>query len=369
MRPETDKFFRKLFCFLPLLGLVLGFNVLFDATHLLGWIERMSAARGAQGETMIADPDEDDRLVVRARVDLMRAPYDVIVLGSSRSLQIYGGLFRGKTFFNASVLGADLRDQIALYELLREQGRLPKVLVLSAEPQLVQTSSPTGYQARWLTLEGEYDRAMARLGMEKPAWDSLPAWTYKLSGQFQILSPVLFQESLKRAVRWSTSAPPSGDLWDMEHPHDKLALRMPDRALVYSQNQNAPTQAEIQASLTTAMGYPNYGPNQRLDADAQHEFETFVRTVRADGVELIFFLPPFHPLYMERLKDTKGGMFVDETQKYYNTLARELDIAVVGSFYAESVGCAENDFYDATHPLARCVSRIWRDAVAKAVIP
>lgn len=369
MPGEAVKFFRKLMHCLPLVVSVLAVNALFGPIQLLDITAHIRAARGANGETLIAGADENDRQELRARVALMPAAYDVIVLGSSRSLQIYGGMFPGKTFLNASVYGGQIRDEIGIYELLREQGRLPKILIVNLDPQTIQTPTPTGYRGLWLAVSGEYYRAMARMGLNRPIWDSWAEWANKLLEQVQLVSPVLLQQSLAHAFQWSTAEPFAGALWDMEHPHPTFAIRMPDRALVYSQQMSAPTRTQLEASAMTLMGSRKAGPNQQRDLNAQREFETFVRAVHADGVQLIFFLAPFHPLYTEHLNGTPGDKFLQETEEYYNTFARELHIAVVGSFRAQRVSCGENDFFDVLHPLGRCVIRIWRDARARGIVP
>lgn len=368
MRTEVSKFFRKLIYVLPLLGLVLGINALFGATGFSDALERVNAARQAQGETLIADLDEDDRLELRARIALTPAPYDVFVLGTSRSYPLSSRMFPGKSFLNGSVLGGELRDQIGIYEVLREYRRLPKFLILTVEPQLVQSQSSEGFRGRSLSLSEEYFRAATRMGLNKPLFKTWDVWANQLCAQFQLLSPMLLQESLAHASKLMNELPTENS-WNVEHPHPELAVQMPDRALVYSQRQSAPTQTQIQASLAPFLKAPAWGKDQKLDPDVQHEFETFVRSVQSDGVQLIFFLAPFHSLYFESLNGTRGSKFMDEAEEYFNHLARELKIPKVGSYHPERAGCTENDFMDAAHPLEKCESRVWQDARARGLLP
>ena len=61
---------------------------------------------------------------------------DILILGSSRSLQISSEWFQPRSLFNAAVFGGDLDDMISLFQLCLEGGKTPRVVVLEVNPSL-----------------------------------------------------------------------------------------------------------------------------------------------------------------------------------------------------------------------------------------
>ncbi|MDR3564212.1 MAG: hypothetical protein P4N59_22635 [Negativicutes bacterium] len=104
----------------------------------------------------------DDRRFQRYFIQNNKAGKDIIVFGSSRSLQIDNSIFPGHSFFNHSVFGASLEDHIAIYQLYREQNRLPRTIIIGVDPWILNR---TNNQTRWLPLKNEYQDGIRALGL------------------------------------------------------------------------------------------------------------------------------------------------------------------------------------------------------------
>lgn len=372
MNGEIVKFIRKLTLLLPLFILVVGVNALRDPMHVFVSKEQEDAARLVRGESLVFDEAENDRLLVQNYIGLLPEPPDVIVIGSSRATYIHSGLFPGKGFFNASVLGRTLPDTLALYELFGEHERLPKSLILEVDPYLIEDRSTySGVQTRWTSLYPEYARALTRLGQKPPPWDYWVTLANVVPAQLEELSPGNFQKSLVLAFQGLTRAKTAmTHEWDMEHPPPDFILRMPDGALVYALPDTRLSRAELERRvLKSIQSGPSSRIGQHISPTAQRQFEEFVRGIQRDGVKLYFFLSPYNPLYRSRLTGTPADKFLDDAEAYYRTIARAANMPVIGSYDPDRTRCQAEEFVDGLHPLLPCITRIWQDARAREIAP
>lgn len=104
----------------------------------------------------------------------MRATPDVIAFAGSRFELATKELFHGRTFYNAFVHNDYFEDLLAIAELLRANGRLPRTLIISV--RFLSFVPPAQRETEeWKMFWPEY-RAMAeRLGIEKvPLAENLP---------------------------------------------------------------------------------------------------------------------------------------------------------------------------------------------------
>ena len=106
----------------------------------------------------------DDRIQVDelALLDIDPGRLEVVVVGSSRSMEVRADFFPGRTFYNSSVGSARLPDYVALYEAYRARGIKPSLFVIGIDPWVL--NARFGDQ-RWRALQADYDRIAARLGL------------------------------------------------------------------------------------------------------------------------------------------------------------------------------------------------------------
>src|SRR5690242_3591258 len=79
----------------------------------------------------------NDRQVKKSFIEHLKQAPEVLIFGSSRSMPIREDLFRGLSFFNASVTGGTLEDDLALYYLFQKKGQHPKVVIISLDQWLI----------------------------------------------------------------------------------------------------------------------------------------------------------------------------------------------------------------------------------------
>lgn len=374
MRTNTEfiKFAQKLALVLPLLLLVIGVTWWYDPARVFGTRMDNAVEQWARGEPIVFEDAENDRLLIRRYVALLQQPKDVIVIGSSRAMNIHAGLFEGKKFFNASVYARTLQDTLAIYELFREKELLPKVLILEVDPYLTEEQPFHGvFESRWTSLYEPYARIVARIGYAPPLSEYWLELAKGAHAEMEAFSPATFQSALELAHKQLTTPKLLAlEEWTLEnHPANTFA-RASDGSTNFSFTAGGSSLEAIESGVRRQLenGLATRG-GLRQNQIAVHQFEAFVRSVRQDGVQVYFFLAPYNPLYLSSLSGTRAAEFIREGEVYYQSFASAEHIPLIGSFDPERAGCAMNEFIDGIHPRTSCITQIVEQAHADGTLP
>jgi hypothetical protein len=345
---------------LPIIALVVGVNVAVDPVHVLGkhryeaGIARMLLA--GHNVTNISNPHEAAYL--RYYVAGLTDRKDVLVLGSSRSKLIRASFFPGRTFFNNSISGAGLVDYLAIYALYQQRGRIPAQLVMELSPWLVHGQ----YASIWEDFNKHKAELEARvLPLAQPA-RAVGDWRRPFPKAYgELLSPGYFQTSLftgLRQLRMAKRAPSSyfeyrlGDL-----PLGETLLT--DGSTVYA--EPARSQAYVEKVRADALAYAQNpaGIPAEIDVPQLAVLEAFMRQLQQEGIEILFYLPPYHPDTYRRLVSSERYQIVVDVQRTWVQLAQRHHIAIVGSYNPADVAMTDSDFFDGSHLTAAGMTRLF----------
>ena len=90
----------------------------------------------------------DERLLQKDIIQNDQRQIDIIVLGSSRSMQInsqtINDIFQDQIFFNHAVSGASVEDYIAILDLYLEKNALPSTIIIGVDPWILNSNNGTG---------------------------------------------------------------------------------------------------------------------------------------------------------------------------------------------------------------------------------
>jgi hypothetical protein len=296
----------------------------------------------------------NDRLVLRYYMERQQGPKDIIVFGSSSSLQINTSLFPGRTFYNHSVFGASMEDDVAIYELCRRYNQIPKVLIIGLDPWRLNRNSG---QERWHSLATEYFAGLRNMGLEAHYnyYDNY-VW------QFSMYRDLLSLANLKETMRTlPTRIRIGATVVATAQPEGATLTKLSDGSVSYEEplrNRNVEVVRQIASGFASD---PIYAVDrfEQLDPDYQQIFETLIKTAQKDGVDITFFLPPYHPIPYKALKNKRDRYrCVFETERYFRELAGKRSIKVFGSYDPELAGVGETDFWDGMHAKRKAVERI-----------
>jgi len=341
----------------PIIILVISLNLYVDPAKLfsrgdyeIGIVNYMFDNKNVENLS-----NYDERLLQEYLIDRFNSSRDIVVLGSSRAMQINQDMFPGRTFINNAVSGATLEDILGLYELYRSKALLPKMIVLGLDPWDLNRNHG---QVRWKTLSASYDMAIERLGLK--SMDEANTFLEKFIPYryLELISPSYFQQSIKMLREGHGT---------VYYPTSKVVgehnIKLTDGSLSYNYSyDNAPVEEINRKATEEALEKPIYslGGFSQLDQNYIDVINALVKDYLARGGKLVFYLAPFHPKFYELMISDDKYEIVEDVEIYFRQLAKNYAIPVVGSFDPVRLSLSENDFYDGMHLKRSATENLFR---------
>lgn len=293
----------------------------------------------------------NDRLLQKYYADLLPNKPKVLVLGSSRSMQINSAMVPMTPFVNASVVGASLEDLLAVYELYQERDKLPDILIIGIDPWIFNPNNEQN--SRWRALSDEYQRARLRLGPQDRLNFTLPKEIATLQMYSELISPSYFQQSIKwLMLPKQTRSDPAHDFSVTTESISEQEIRFSDGSRQYSRDRLQKTSEEVSKVVTQALQRkPLYslGEFQRLDPDLLQTWKAFIEAIKSHGTMIILFLPPYHPTFYNYLETHPEYGATLEVERQIRAFSQEQGLLMVGSYDPRQCLFSEQDFVDDMH--------------------
>jgi hypothetical protein len=350
----------KLSLFIPILAGMMLANWYVDPGHLFhrsrGNIEQEILSIFQSGKNIeVFNVNFNARWLQRLHVEQLAAPPDILVLGSSRSMQVNSSLFPNRSFFNASVPGAMLQDYIAIYQMYYEKQLIPGGLIIEISPWILNANHAEG---QWRSLINEYNRALERLQFTSGGRYSF-AWPQRLRRSVEIFSPNYFQQSLKLLVM--RKAKRREILNATDKAVGRHTILFPDGSREHDAGrrknpaENVRRMAELYVKNAHVYDLRRF---HEIDSYYSQLLECFIDDLQSQGIEVVLFLPAYHPAAYEPLMADARYQIIGEVETYIRKIATERGIRVCGSYNPAEYGFEETDFVDSMHTI--------RDALVKA---
>lgn len=337
------------------LGCALGLNAAVDPAGLLDGDRRaVAAARDLVAGNAIPLSNADDRRLQHAYAVARAETLDVLIMGSSRMMQIEASLLPGRKLYNASVSSLTLDDLLALAELFVERRTPPELLVIGIDPWLFDADP---LNARWSALESQV-QAMRR-GLDLP-----PAENGREAGVVgNLLSLSYTRESVNDVLAtWRSRAGQTGG--------DAFAAgtKRPDGSILYGAAYAGRNEGAIRAdALADGRQYVNARSISRpFAAGSVATFEKLLAHIRRRGVALVLVLPPYHPLTHAHVVREDDGANYAQLKQVVENIAARTGARVAGDSDPAIAGCAADEFWDGVHPKTSCLHRIVGPVVESA---
>ena len=320
----------------------------------------------------------NDRLLRREYIAGMAQSADVVVSGSSRSEPItaeMAGLDDG-TFMNISVSGCELWDTIGLLGLMSERGMLPKTLVISLEPWMINDAYSLGrYKGK--VSDGVYYYLTEHMGrtadeslLELDAlcdaqstdggFFSLPAET-----QREALSIAYFQGSLKYVARGDWAKYHTAYATELDE--GDTAIMRADGSYCYPAEYRSADTETVTERAREAVKEGVLGLEKLSDSFYGEGYALLCELLAAlanDGVEVKLLMLPYSPeAYENSSAASTGGDRTEafaEAERIFTELADEFGLDIVGSFNPDTFGYDMSAFYDAYHIREEYIAPITR---------
>lgn len=341
---NMKKFIIKTFVFaIVVLTLLISVNYWGDAARIFhtGY-ERNIANIIYSGKNATNISNHDQRILQKELINKIKSNPDILILGSSRTMLINSSYFENKKLINNSVSGASIEDIIAIYQVYKTKNVLPKKIILGIDPWFFNENN--GLTA-WSSLKKEYYSFFNKTIDEEVLNNKTQ----------QLFSFSYFQSSLSNlpAVVLGKSNPiPSSEIYN------KTNTKITDGSLTYSEKHR---NLSIEDVNNIAKKYITDGIFSIENFDIMspkifNEFNDLCKEIKANNIQLSFFLAPYHPLVYAKIKE--DYKIVLEVESKIVKYAHQNNIKILGSFNPVKIEIGNFGFYDGMHCKEKTIQKI-----------
>lgn len=355
---------KNLLIFSPLIMVMMFINYRVDPGKLFksGGYEKGIAVILLQGLNVANIKDCDERLTQRYYIEGDKKPKDIIVLGSSRALQINANILNNERFFNHSVSGATLEDFFAVWGMYEEKNSFPNTVILGLDPWILNKNNG---QDRWKSISAYNYVFMDSVKVRKEHNEffySLNHKIFQIKKMLSIVSPSYFQTAthylIKNTSEMNRADKVIGDYYPTRLTNLNTDIKLADGTM-------SPGEGGVSESLKyDAKTYISndqvysLGKFYELNRSSQQDFEKFVDHLYKRNINVVFFLTPYHPYVYNYFMNSTKYCMVAESESYFRMIGNQKHIPVIGSYDPMKCGLVEEDFCDGMHPNRRAVNKL-----------
>jgi len=319
---------------LPILILLLLVNFFGDAAKLFNndYVKQM-AKIVASGQYVTNIENYDERLFQRELISNENIQPNLVIIGSSRTMLINSDLVSGSSLFNNSVSGASIEDIVSIFQLYKDNNKLPQKIIIGIDPW---TFNENNGQKRWQSIAVYYYRFQNAENQDNTSY-----FKYK-----ELFSFSYFQSSLKmipRFIAGNAKPQPSTEKFNY------LGTKLTDGSLVYGEPYRNASSKEIEDKINSYLtgGVYSIENFNTISDRIWNIFEKLITDMKKNDIEIEFFLSPYAPLVYDKIQ--KNYPMVLKTEKKIKDFAVSNNIKLYGSFNPVLLGLDETFFYDGMH--------------------
>ncbi|MBR5874000.1 MAG: hypothetical protein IKY90_04600 [Oscillospiraceae bacterium] len=342
------KLIGRLLLFLPIFLGMMFVSYRVDPSGLF-WgagFERMVCDYMLQGQYVDGYQQLDGRELneIYAR-ECEKAP-QILVNGSSRTLQIDSSFADGKTLYNAANVGADVYDFFNSYYIFAKESKEPEIFVMGIDPWIFNDGKENIDERSNKEMFNEF--LVEIMDYESTEYTpENPMEKYKA-----LLDPSYFQASVDTYFR-NQNTENQPEIVPMEEVYNnKDIVKSPDGSIVYDLNfrtrpQETADGDALTASVNDLLRMTDY---DQLDPYYTQLFEDFIEYLQQKDIKIIFFLPSFHHyIYWAAQADMGKYHCLFKVEDYIKSTGDKYGIPVYGSYDPDAVGLTNKDFMDGYH--------------------
>lgn len=297
--------------------------------------------------------DYNDRSLKRIMLEKLNIQPDVLVLGSSRAMPISQHFFKTSHFYNASVTGGSLEDDVAIYNIYSKRGWKPKTILISLDPWILDANNQ---QNLWkISFLQEYREAINLL-LQRDIFSIdryQEQWQGIVNKYSQLLSSNYFKASIKNMhLMCHVLKMPKGGV--ILNPKANDQQNYPFCNIQFPDGTRLPSVGEELVSAENAdfigvMSVRNTAHEMQINSDYMVLFEHFIKYLVAQHIHVVFYFPPYEPAAYQEMKKNPKFKMVGLVDKYFHDVALRYHFKVVGSYDPNQLNLHSDDFIDAMH--------------------
>ena len=350
------KLIIKFLLFLPFLFLIVFINYTVDPARLFKTkdFERRIADALIAGYnvTNLENTNYDDRILQQFMIFSLTAKKDVGVFGSSRVMSISSEMFPRKTVLNNGVTAASLEDYISLYEIYRERHVIPSIVIIGVDHWIFNKNN---FLIKWQRFGAYYSKFISLIPRTsfdlkiRPQDYVSPIWQ-------QLFSLSYFQDSIQflRASHFNlfSKNDPSGWFTLTNHKWNENETILVDGSRTNRKSTRDRSPVDVSKMVQDEISMndcPNSYGYVELDQGLKQKFISFIKFMKKDGVRVILFLPPYHPVSYDFYMHSNKYKILKDVEDFLINVAKTCDLTLVGSYNPGSLSIPESSFLDSMH--------------------
>lgn len=328
-------FFKLTLLLLPFFVLISSVNFYVDPARLFhaGYEAKMSEIM-LSGKNVKGISNYNDRILQIEYIKRQRIIPDTVVIGGSKAMMISNktleSIFGPGKCFNHGMSQATLYDYTGVIDCYKRRGQLPENILFSVDPHIL---SPVYKNEMYKPFE-EYNNNKRIYFFQKNSME-LFSFSYFQSSLISYLSG-------ERATNPEATTKAS-DL--------TMAIKLADGRRSYSRRVLAVKKEQSNAmALKSAKNIVMSSSNIReLDQIKIEKFKEMIAFLKNNGVNIAFYLPPYHPLVYKNIEGSDVREIADKSEKWFIDFGAAHGIKVYGSYNPNFTGCKEADYFDGGH--------------------
>ena len=335
--------------FIPFGIIVVATNVIIDPANIFSGEKYVNDIANilASGNNADNISNYNERLLQEKFLLKQTQKPALVVMGSSRIMEISVNIFPDKKLFNIGVSHANINDLIALTGLLDSLKLMPQEVVINLDPFLICKGDKG--TSEWQTLKtyhSSFLKKYSTINMEetedeednmyKKYYTMLTFEYFKTSLEF------LFKKKSKKVENVGKNIP-------------QITGRYSDGSVAYSYAYAHPN-ALLIANVATSMGIKNAVPE--MDEKRLNLLNCLINYFEKKNIKMTFVMLPFHPNYCDEVNKRQNNI-LNTYETFFNEFAKQHSSNIVGSFSATKTQTNNTDFYDTYHVNGDAIKRIF----------
>jgi hypothetical protein len=331
---------------IPVGIIVAAFNFFVDPANLFFPRDYVAGVAGImlRGHNVDNVSNYNERLLQEQMITRVAAKPNIVVMGSSRIMEIGSDFFPGKMVLNVGVSHANIHDLVAITGLLDSTGHLPEEIYMNVDAGLISEQ----HTSEWQSIAPYYyyftrKYVDPKLISQKDNKESYPRLTAFFSLEY-------FKQSLEFLLA-------HGDkhYTDIQVQKPVKYGRFADGSVCYSETYKHPDTIKVasDAAITGAkegLTLPNKDNIKLL--------KSLLAFFHQRGIKVHFLKLPYHFAYYAAVNKKQDNLF-NHYDTIYNQIAVERQLTITGSFDATRYHMNGSDFYDMYHCSKEAIKKIF----------
>lgn len=336
--------------FIPLGLIIVVTNILVDPANIFSadsYVDKIANIM-VSGNNVDNIINYNERLLQEKFLLKQTTKPNVIVMGSSRIMEVSDNVFPDKTLLNIGVSHANINDLIALAGLIDSLKLLPQQVVINLDQQLI--CGGTGNTTEWESLKQYHSYFLKKICHDNTEEQS-SLYDNVLKKYYTMLTFEYFQSSIEFLLKRKNK-----EIKNVGKNTPIIYGRYSNGSIAYPYSYTHPDTTLVSNIATTT------GIKEKvsvMDENKVDMLNCLVNYFQKNNVKIIFVLMPFHQQYYNAINKRQNNI-IDTYETFFINFAKQHNSPIYGSLSAIKAQTPVISFYDPYHINGSAIKQIFQ---------